>query len=152
MAAQEGTELHDLAAMLIRKKIKLKATQQTMNMFVNDAIGYRMIPEQVLKYSDYFYGTADAIGLKEGRGKPLLRIFDLKTGLTATSVHQLEVYAALFCLEYDFRPFELDYDLRIYQADDVQEFETDPEEIARIMSKGIGFTKLIEQWLEEAVA
>lgn len=112
-AARVGSELHDLAARAIKHRIKLQRSRKTLNAFVNDAIGYRMTPEQILYYSDRCYGTADAIGFEEG----ILRIFDLKTGVIKASLRQLHVYAALFCLEYGEKPERLEFDLRIYQND-----------------------------------
>lgn len=146
MAAKRGTELHTLAHDLIRLGVKLPANKRTLNAYVNDAIGFRMKPEQVLYYSDYAFGTADAIGFRDN----YLRIHDLKTGLTKTSVTQLEVYAAFFCLEYGFMPRELDgIELRIYQNDEVQIYMGDPHEITRIMSKIRAFNaRLIELSLE----
>ena len=40
--AQLGTELHELAAKLIDLRVKLPKTNKTLNMYVNDGIGYRM--------------------------------------------------------------------------------------------------------------
>src|SRR6478735_2554298 len=95
-AALRGTQMHDLARDLIRMGVKLPRTPKTINMYVNDGIGFRMIPEQVLYYSPNAFGTADTISFR----KDLLRISDLKTGITPTSMRQLEVYTAFFCLEY----------------------------------------------------
>lgn len=140
MAAKRGTELHAFAHEAIRLGIKLPNTNQTLNLYVNDCIGYRMQPEQVLMYSYNAFGTADAIDFRDRR----LRVFDLKNGVTPTKETQLEIYAALFCLEYKMRPMELEYDLRIYQNDEIQHYETDPEDIAYIMDRIIEFDKLIE--------
>jgi hypothetical protein len=140
LAAMHGTELHAFAHEAIRLGIKLPKTQKTLNMYVNDAIGYRMNPEQILYYSDNCYGTADAIKYRNN----LLRIHDLKTGVNPGSVHQLEVYAAIFCLEYAMRPGELEIELRIYQNDEVIEFNPEPEIIIKIMSTIISFDKRIE--------
>lgn len=76
IATQRGTELHDLAARLILLRQKLPKSQKTLNMYVNDAIGYKMTPEQMLYYSENCFGTADAISFKQN----VLRIHDLKTG------------------------------------------------------------------------
>lgn len=138
-ATRRGTELHELAHNLIRLGVKLPKSPQTLNMYVNDAIGYRMTPEQPLCYSENAFGTADAISFRKNK----LRIHDLKTGVTEASVHQLEVYAAFFCLEYLFKPFEIDIELRIYQNDAVQVFEADPDVIFHIMDKIVTFDKLI---------
>lgn len=92
LATLKGTELHDFAARCIKLGQKLPKSKKTLNMYVNDAIGYRMTPEQVLYYSDNCFGTADSISFKDS----LLRIHDLKTGVTPAHMEQLEIYAALF--------------------------------------------------------
>ncbi len=52
LAAKRGTELHVLAHELIRLGVKLPKSPKTMNLYVNDALGYRMTPEQIVYYSD----------------------------------------------------------------------------------------------------
>lgn len=128
-AVLKGTELHELAAKLINMKIKLPRSQKTLNMYVNDAIGFRMLPEVVLAYSPIAFGTADAIGFRDG----LLRIHDLKTGVHPANMRQLRIYAAFFCLEYRQHPAKIKCELRIYQNDDIVIEHPDPEEILRIM-------------------
>lgn len=146
-AAKRGIELHTLAHQAIRLGVKLPTTRKTLNMYVNDAIGYRMTPEQHLYYSDNCFGTADAIGFRTNK----LRVHDLKTGVNEASIHQLEVYAALFCLEYRFKPFEISIELRIYQNDEVRVEEAEPDLIFHIMDKIITFDKRINAMrLEEA--
>ena len=141
MTAALGTRLHNLAKELIDLGVKLPNTNQTLNMYVNDCIGYRMKTEVPLFVSENAFGTADAIDfLEEER---VLRIFDLKNGVTATSEHQLEVYAAFFCIEYNKRPMEIGYDLRIYQNDQVFEFNTNPEDIVYIIDQVKHFDGLI---------
>jgi hypothetical protein len=139
LAARRGTELHAFAHEAIRLGIKLPKTAKTLHLYVNDGIGYRMSSEQILYYSDNAFGTADTISFHRRR----LRIHDLKTGVTQTSEHQLEVYAALFCLEYGIRPFEIDTELRIYQNDEVRIYEADPDVIAHIIDRIITFDKRI---------
>lgn len=139
VAAQRGTELHNLAFDLIRLGIKLGDTKQTLNAYVNDAIGFQMIPEQILYYSDNCFGTADALSFRDD----LLRVHDLKTGVTKTSMHQLEIYAAMFCLEYGIRPGEIKMELRIYQNDIVQVHEPDVIDITLIMEKIKHFDRVI---------
>lgn len=99
-----------------------------------------MRTEQVLFYSLNCYGTADAIAY----AKNLLRIHDLKTGVNPGSMHQLEVYAALFCLEYGVRPGEVEIELRMYQNDEVLVDSPSVDVIAHIMSKIISFDQYIE--------
>jgi len=138
-AARRGTELHALAHELVRLGIKLPRSSKTLNTYVNDAIGFRMTTEQVLVYSENCYGTADAIAF----GKDLLRIHDLKTGLITGSMHQLEVYAALFCLEYDIKPGQIGIELRIYQNDEIEITNPYVDVIAHVMDKIIVFDRLI---------
>lgn len=142
LAKQHGTRLHAYAAECIRLKQTLPKSHKTLNMYVNDAIGFRMRPEQVLFYSFNCYGTADAISFK----KNFLRIHDLKTGDTKASLHQLEIYASLFCLEYAIKPGELDgIELRIYQYDDILIGRPEANIIAPIMDKIITFDKILNQ-------
>ena len=140
-AAARGTKLHELAKEHILLKIRMPRNNATFNRYVNDAIGYGLTPEQVLFYSPNAFGTADAIGFDKG----LLRVHDLKTGVTPASAKQLEVYAALFCLEYDVRPGDIRYELRIYQNDEVLVHEPEIDDISHIMSKIVSFDNLIEQ-------
>ena len=143
-AAQRGTELHDYAERAIRLGIRQARSKATLNQYINDAIGYRMTPEQPLVYSLNCFGTADALAFS----KNLLRIHDLKTGTTKVDGVQLYIYAALFCLEYGFKPFEIDYDLRIYQNDEIIMLESDPGQIAVLMDKIVQFDKIIEDMKE----
>lgn len=140
MAARKGTELHDFAQEAIRLRIKLPRTKTTLNMYVNDAIGFKMETEQPLFYSPNCFGHADAISFRND----LLRIHDLKTGITQTSHHQLEVYAAIFCLEYGIAPDTIGMSLRIYQNDEIREHEPYPDVIDNIMDKIIYFDQKIE--------
>jgi hypothetical protein len=148
MAAQRGTELHAFAHQAIRLGVKLPQRRTTLNMYVNDAIGYRMTPEQPLFYSENCFGHADTISFKRN----LLRVHDLKTGVTPASVHQLEVYAALFCLEYAFKPFDIEIELRIYQSDEVISYEADPNDIYHIIDKIVTFDKRINELRMEALS
>lgn len=129
--AKRGTELHAFAHDAIRLRQRLPDVNKTLNMYVNDAIGFGMTPEQLLYYSNNCYGHADAISF---RGK-ILRIHDLKTGVIAGSMVQLLIYAALFCLEYLKKPTEIEIELRIYQLDEVTIYVPTPDEIFHIMDK-----------------
>ena len=147
LAIQRGNELHELAQQLISYGVKLEKSKRTLNMYVNDAIGYRMTPEQILFYSVNCFGTADAISFSEKT--KLLRIHDLKTGDTPASMHQLEIYDALFCLEYGYNPFDIKHELRIYQSNDVMIHNPDPDDIIHIQDKIITFDKCIEKIKQE---
>lgn len=145
MAARRGTDLHALAHEAVRLGVKLSRSNQALSTYVNDAIGYRMSCEQTLYYSDNCFGTADTISFRRNK----LRIHDLKTGITATREKQLEIYAALFCLEYGISPFDIEIELRIYQRDEIRVFEVDPETIMYIMDKIVEFDQKI-QTIKEA--
>ena len=142
-AVERGTELHDIACRLITLGIKLPKSKTTLNMYVNDAISYRLTPEQPLYFSRNCFGTADAISFNE-RNR-FLRIHDLKTGVTLAHMEQLEIYAALFCLEYKIQPTDIGMELRIYQNNDVVACEPKGELIKDIMQKIIVFDGKIEK-------
>ena len=145
LATLKGTTLHEFAAQCIKLGQKLPKSNKTLNMYVNDAIGYKMTPELVLYYSDNCFGTADAISFRNG----LLRIHDLKTGITPAHIEQLEIYAALFCLEYKIRPSDLDIELRLYQNNEILIHEPTVDEIVPIMDKIITFDKIIDKIKKE---
>ena len=145
LATMRGTVLHDFAAQCITLGQKLPKSHKTLNMYVNDAIGFKMTPEQILVYSDNCFGTADAILFRDG----LLRIHDLKTGTTPAKMEQLMIYAALFCLEYKYKPGDIDMELRIYQNDEILHHEPTAEDILPIMDKIITFDKIINKIKEQ---
>jgi len=153
LAAMKGSQFHDLACTLIKMKVKLARSQKTINMYVNDAIGFRMTPEQTLYYSDNSFGTADAIDFRKNpkTNKMRLMIFDLKTGVTPAPFRQLEVYVALFCLEYGVRPTEIEIELRIYQNDEVKIYVPELESIINIMDKLVRFDQRIDDMKREAL-
>ena len=167
-AVERGTRLHEYAHEAIELNRLQPRNHDTVNMFVNDAIGFKMISEQPLFYSWNCFGTADAISFR----KNILRIHDLKTGETEAHMEQLRIYAALFCLNYQSRVNELrrtgktDMDiarqfdvgvkelhfdplqmnsiiLRIYQLGEVREEEADPQEIRRLMDIIVSFDQII---------
>ena len=140
-AKEKGTKLHELAEQMILMRVRAENNNKTFNMYVNDAIGFDMKPEQVLYYSDNIYGTADAIKFSHN----LLRIHDLKTGVKPASELQLYIYAALFCLADNKKPGKIDMELRIYQNDDIKEFHPTADVIAPIMDKIIWADKVINQ-------
>ncbi len=133
LAKMRGTELHEFAAQCIRLGQKLPKTKNTLNMYVNDAIGYKMTPEVVLFYSDNWFGTADTICFRD----KLLRIHDYKSGVTPAHIEQLEIYAALFCVEYKQNPEDIKIELRLYQNNDILYGNPTPEKIRFIMKQGI---------------
>lgn len=164
-----GTALHELAETLIKNGIKLKNSDKNVLLvhllqndipraaidmdrlfdnfkaYVNDAVGFRLTPEQPLVYSEYCFGTADAISFRNN----LLRIHDYKSGTTPAKMEQLMVYAALFCLEYKFKPGEIDMELRIYQNDEVICHKANADDILPIMDTIIRQDKLIREMYGE---
>lgn len=164
-AQTTGTLLHGLAETLITNNIKLKKTDRNVVLvhllengipaaaiemdriynnfvtYVNDAIGFRLTPEQPLVYSEYCFGTADAISFKNN----LLRIHDYKSGTTPAKMEQLMIYAALFCLEYKYKPGEIEMELRIYQNDEVIYHNPTADEIGPIMDKIISSDKYFRE-------
>lgn len=145
-ASLEGVEQHRYAAICIEEGIVQDDETTTVGMYINQCIQYKMSAEVVLFYSPNAFGTVDAIAYRHRR----LRISDLKTGVTRTSEHQLEVYAALFCLEYEIDPFSMrDIELRIYQDNGVRMYTGDPYFIKGIMDKIRKFDQILNQLREE---
>lgn len=152
LAKVRGTELHDFAAKCIELKQKLPKSKKTLNSYVNDAIGFRMQPEQILYYSDNCFGTADAISFRKEKAHGdimVLRIHDLKTGVTPAHMEQLLIYSALFCLEYNIKPGEIFIELRLYQNDEIIVCNPTAEDILPIMDKIITFDNLLENIKEQ---
>jgi len=145
MAARQGTALHEFAHEAIRLGIRLPDVPQTLNMYVNDGIGFKMNVEQPLYYSENCFGHADTLAFRNMH----LRVHDLKTGISATSEHQLEVYAALFCLEYGQDPHSIETELRIYQNDEVRIYIPDPNDLVFIMDRIVDFDIKIEAMRKE---
>lgn len=168
-AQSMGTLLHELAETLIKNNIKLKKTDKSVVLvhllehgiprnvidmdriynnfmtYVNDAIGFRLTPEQILCYSDSCFGTADSISFRNN----FLRIHDYKSGTTPAKMEQLMVYAALFCLEYKIKPGEIDMELRIYQNDEIICHNPMADEILPIIDCIISHSKSLERLNEE---
>ena len=167
-ATERGTRLHEWAHETIELNRMQPRNHDTVNMFINDAIGYKMTSEQPLFYSWQCFGTADAISYKQN----FLRIHDLKTGKTEAHFEQLRVYAALFCLNYQARVRELrkagesdgdiarlfdvnvkdlhfdpermrGIELRIYQLGEVRVEDADPKEILRLMDIIVSFDEVL---------
>ena len=143
-AAVVGTKLHEWAKNTIDLGIKQPRSKKTLYAYVNDAIGFKMSTEVVLYYSNRFFGTADAISFRDG----MLRIHDLKTGKSGKiedHIEQLEVYAALFCLEYKVKPGDINIELRVYKNDEVLYHNPTAEDILPLMDKIIHLNKLLEK-------
>lgn len=169
-----GTTLHDIARKQIKTRTKLNKfmkqevlmmltedyriprsaimmgidydmAYENLTAYVNDAIGYLMNPEQVLYYSMNCFGTADAISFRDN----ILRIHDLKTGVGPTHMEQLLIYAALFCLEYKYKPEQIQIELRIYQLNEVQIVNPEPEDISVVMKNIMYADEIINKIMTE---
>lgn len=164
-----GTSLHELAETLIRNNLRLKKgdkltvlshllndgiPRNVIDMeriysnfmtYVNDAVGFKLTPEQILYYSDYCFGTADAISFRNN----FLRIHDYKSGTIPAKMEQLLAYAALFCLEYKVKPGEIETELRIYQNDEVIYHNATAEDILPVMDAIIQHSRALEKMNEE---
>lgn len=145
-AAERGTKDHEFASLCIQRGQRLPKSSKTLNLYVNDCVGYRMRPEQLLYYSPNCFGTTDAIAFNGS----LLRISDLKTGQSGTKFTQLEVYAALFCLEHKVSPLEIDILLTIYQYDDKEQVKADIGHILELMDWIVQASSYFTKWDEEA--
>lgn len=171
-----GTILHDIARKHIKHRIKLNKYDKknvmleladqgvpamvidTINFdsmyenfmnYVNDGVAFKMTPEVVLRFSNNFFGTADAI--KYDEDSRFLRIHDYKSGTTPVHIEQLLIYAALFCLEYAIKPTSLSgCELRIYQVPEPIVYEPTAEEITQIIEKIITFDNFMIKMWEEA--
>lgn len=142
VAAQIGSELHEYARMAIRRRRQQPENGDTLNMYINDAIGFNMTPEQILFVSTNCFGTADALSFR----RKFLRIHDYKSGEIISGERQLKVYAAMFCLEYEQKPHLLEgLELRVYQNDEIRIYAGDEvlDEVARIMSRIVVFNERI---------
>lgn len=159
LAAEQGTRIHAYAEESIRLKLQRPAYFQdeegnlildengnpikdetTLTMYINDAIRFKMKPEQILYYSDYCFGTCDAISFTRN----MLRIHDLKTGtIVKAHMEQLLIYTALFCLEYRKDPSKIKMELRIYQNNEIVYYNPDPKEIREIMDTIKRFNQMI---------
>lgn len=157
LQAAKGTELHNFAALSIKMGIKLPRNNKTLNRYVNDCIGHRMTPEQVLFYSIRSFGTADAIGFEEvegpdGQKMTILRIFDLKTGVSKASFDQLLIYAGFFMLEYNMLPGDFDLvEFRIYQNDNVEIWSPQIEDLAYVLDRIKTSDRILEEMFEELI-
>lgn len=160
-----GTALHEYADKRIKFRLKMTKHQkndvlfyllasgipetvidmdhifENLMMYVNDAIGFKMDTEQILYYSDNCYGTADAISFRNNT----LRIHDLKTGTTRVHIEQLMIYTALFCLEYNFKPSDMEIELRIYQNGEILYHKPSVDEILPIMDQIISLDSKLQR-------
>lgn len=163
-AQEMGTTLHALAKDLITYRMKVNKGDRHMVMlpllqagvpreaididwifpnfmaYVNDAIGFHMTPEVILFHSYNCFGTADSIAFRDD----ILRIHDYKSGVTPAKMEQLEIYAALFCLEYRKKPSEFQTELRIYQGNEVIVHHPESEELLDICNRIIENNNIIE--------
>lgn len=167
---ERGTRLHQYARDAIELNRMQPRSKETLCMYVNDAIMFKMTPEQPLIYSFNCFGTADAISYKRN----VLRIHDLKTGEIEAGMKQLYIYAALFCLNYqnrvselrkkgrsdidiaaqlEVKPNELHFEperfddivLRIYQFGEIKEEHPDPLDIRGLMNTIVHLDQVLNE-------
>ena len=146
-ASIEGVKDHAYACEAIELREFQIDESTTLGAYINDCIRFGMTPELILYYSDNCFGTADAISFKDS----FLRISDLKTGTTKASEKQLEIYAALFCLEYEVDPYDIEIELRIYQDQECRIYIGDAATIRGIMDKIIEFDRHVDKLRLEEV-
>ena len=144
-AKERGTKLHDYRCKAIELGRHQPDDGDTVNNYINDCIDYGMTPEAHVKFSEYFFGTRDAINFKDN----VLRIFDLKTGTTPTHIEQLMFYRAVFCLEYDINPLNLEFDLRIYQSNDIRCESPSGSDIMTLMDRIDEINDIVMEYMYE---
>ena len=128
---------------IILQSIEISRLFPNLMNYVNESIDFNMDPEVTLYYSDDFYGTADAISWEDG----VLRISDLKTGVTPASFMQLENYAAFFCLDYKIKPTQIKHmEFRIYQNGEVMFAEPEPIILSPIIEQVIEFNRVLSDF------
>lgn len=128
---------------IILQSIEINRLFPNLMNYVNESIDFEMDPEVTLYYSDDFYGTADAISWEDG----VLRISDLKTGVTPASFMQLENYAAFFCLDYKIKPTQIKHmEFRIYQNGEVMFADPEPIILAPIIEQVIEFNRVLSDF------
>jgi hypothetical protein len=111
--------------------------------YVNDAIGFGMDPEVEVKYNEDCFGTADA--LKYSEKEKFLRIHDLKTGTTPAHMEQLMIYAALYCLQHRYKPYEMSFECRLYQSGEIIFHNPTGEEITALAQVIVDKTNFIDK-------
>lgn len=153
-AAARGTRLHAWASEAIllgrRQPDAGDPNHDILCAYINDALDFNMVPEQVLMYSIYAYGTADAIGFEEYDDHDtfagFLRIHDYKSGrIEIKNFDQLYIYGGFFCLEYRFKPFQIEGEFRIYQGDTIREHEIDRYRLAEVYEKIRAYNEIVEE-------
>lgn len=155
-AARRGSDIHDHAHESIRLGIYLgeptpedveadRGNPPALYAYVADGIDLGMSCEVPLYYSEHCFGHADTLSF-DGE---ILRIHDLKTGITPSKMEQLKVYAALFCLEYGVSPAEIQIELRIYQRKEMLVDQPEPYDIEDIMTRIVRMDMYLES-LKEA--
>lgn len=137
-----GTRLHAYASEAIKLRRKQSTAKDTVAIFINDCIKMGMASEKTLYYSDYFFGTTDAIKIESGK----LWIFDLKTGEHKADFRQLDIYCALFCLEYGYDPRDLEIEERIYQFNTFSTNYPDRDYICNIMDHIVEFDASLQDY------
>lgn len=134
-AVQRGTELHELAEHCIKMKTPLDKSNGIIATYVQDCIDMDMTTEHTMMYSDDIGGTADAIHYDEYANR--LFVFDLKTGDRKTSIDQVVIYAALWCLQHYANPLAMTFDLRVYSRTHPQRLVSGEETDEMLVSQRV---------------
>jgi len=120
---------------------------ETIALFVNDSIGFRMDSEVILAYDEtYAFGTTDAFKCDEST--KTIFVNDLKTGKHEAKMTQLILYAAEYCLEYNKNPKEYKFELRIYQGGQIIEYFPLAAEIEEHMKLIVHATNVLRNNIE----
>lgn len=147
-AATRGTDLHALAHEAIRLGVRLDPTDNyAIAAYVDDALEMGLKCEVPLYYSSNCFGHADTLGFFDG----VLRVHDLKNGVTPVKFTQLEIYNALFCLEYDIEPYSIEFVNRIYQGDEIREDVPTNDRVAYIMDRIVELDERIELLRKDSI-
>ena len=132
---------------IVLENVDFETVFNNLQNYVNDSIGFRMTPEVVLFFSENAFGTTDAISFDKKSN--LLRIHDYKSGYITAHMEQLLIYTALFCLEYNIKPSDLETELRIYQSNEILYHNPKTNDIVPIIDKIITFDKIINRIKEQ---
>lgn len=153
-AVQRGTELHELAEHCIRIKTPLDNSNGVIATYVRDCIDFDMSTEHTLTYSEDIGGTADAIRFDDYNNR--LYVFDLKTGDRKTSIDQVVIYAALWCLLHYVNPLSITFDLRVYSRSHPQRLVSGDEQDEMLVSQRVydaaESIKYVQSVIDEAIA
>lgn len=177
-ASDIGTAIHQFASECIKRKIKLRDTDEHMIEYFIQVIWVQLtgvrIPIQaydskkLIKTVSLFvndaidyhmdsevilaYDEKYAFGTSDAfqcdEYNKTIRVHDLKTGIHPVKMTQLILYAAEYCLEYDKNPKDYKFETRIYQGDDIIEYFPDSKEVEEHMRKIVHAVNVLNNAVE----